>query len=131
MNLIESTIEKRNEDYYVNFKEYSILIPENKCGKELLQSYVGKSIVLGIRPEHIHIEKEFIEKHKENVINTELVIHELMGAEVYLHVNCNGQKITVRTSASTVAEPGESIKVAIDAEKIHLFDKETEKTICN
>ena len=54
-----------------------------------------------------------------------------MGAEVYLHVNCNEQKITVRTSASTVAEPGESIMVAIDAEKIHLFDKETEKTICN
>lgn len=131
MNLIESTIEKRNEDYYVNFKEYSILIPKNKCGKELLESYVGKSIVLGIRPEHIHIEKEFLEKYKENVINTELVIHELMGAEVYLHVNCNGQKITVRTSASTVAEPGESIKLAIDAEKIHLFDKETEKTICN
>jgi multiple sugar transport system ATP-binding protein len=131
MNLIESTIEKRNEDYYVNFKEYSILIPENKCGKELLESYVGKSIVLGIRPEHIYIEKEFIEKHKESVINTEVVIHELMGAEVYLHVNCNGQKITVRTSASTVAEPGESIKVAIDSEKIHLFDKETEKTICN
>ena len=131
MNLIESIIEKRNEDYYVNFKEYSILIPKNKCGKELLESYVGKSIVLGIRPEHIHIEKEFLEKYKENVINTELVIRELMGAEVYLHVNCNEQKITVRTSASTVAEPGESIKLAIDAEKIHLFDKETEKTICN
>lgn len=131
MNLIESTIEKRNEDYYVNFKEYSILIPKNKCGKELLESYVGKSIVFGIRPEHIHIEKEFLEKYKENVINTELVIHELMGAEVYLHVNCNGQKITVRTSASTVAESGELIKIVIDAEKIHLFDKETEKTICN
>lgn len=131
MNFIESTIEKRNENYYVNFKEYSILIPQSKCAKELLESYVEKNIVLGIRPEHIHIEKDFLEKHKENVINTEVVIHELMGAEVYLHVNCNGLKITVRTSTSNVAEPGESVRLAIDAEKIHLFDKETEKTICN
>jgi multiple sugar transport system ATP-binding protein len=131
MNLIDATIEKKEGEYYVNFKEYSILIPKNKGGKEIFESYVGKNIVLGIRPEHIHIEKEFLEKHKESVINTEVVLHELMGAEVYLHVNCNEQKLTIRTSASTMAEHGESIKLAIDVDKIHLFDKETEKTICN
>jgi len=131
MNLIDSTIEEKEGKYYVNFNEYSILIPKNKGGKEIFEEYVGKNIVIGIRPEHIHIEEEFLENYKESTINTEVVLSELLGAEVYLHVNCNEQKIIVRTSASIIVESGESIKLAIDVDKIHLFDKETEKTICN
>ncbi|WP_459479291.1 ABC transporter ATP-binding protein [Clostridium saccharoperbutylacetonicum] len=131
MNFIDGVIEKKGQEYYVKFDEYSILIPKNKGGDETFESYVGKDVVLGIRPEHISIEKEFLEKHKQNVLSTQIVIQELMGAEVYLHVNCNDKKLTIRASASTFMHPGDGIKVAIDEEKIHLFDKETSKTICN
>jgi multiple sugar transport system ATP-binding protein len=131
MNFIDATIEKKQGEYYANFNGYSILIPKNKGGEELFEVYAGKSAVLGIRPEHIYVEKEDLDKHKDNLINTEVVLHELMGAEVYLHVNSNGQKITVRASGNIIAEPGEEIKIALDADKIHLFDKETEKAICN
>lgn len=131
MNFIDAVIEKKQGEYYADFKGYSILIPKNKGGEELFEVYVGKNVVLGIRPEHIYIEKEDLDKHKDNIINTEVVLHELMGAEVYLHVNCNEQKITVRASANIISEPGEGIKIAFDADKIHLFDKETEKKICN
>jgi multiple sugar transport system ATP-binding protein len=131
MNFIDAVIEKKQGEYYADFKEYSILIPKNKGEEELFEAYVGKNVVLGIRPEHIYIEKEDLDKYKDNIINTEVVLHELMGAEVYLHVNCKGQKITVRASGNIIAEPGDEIKIALDADKIHLFDKETEKTICN
>ncbi|EKQ56474.1 MULTISPECIES: sn-glycerol-3-phosphate ABC transporter ATP-binding protein UgpC [unclassified Clostridium] len=131
MNFIDSKIEKKDNKYYVNFNNYSILIPKFKGEKEIFESYVGKSVVLGIRPEHVYIEKEALENHKDSVITTKVVLNELMGAEVYLHVNCDDKKITLRASANTTLETGESIKVAIDEDKIHLFDKETGITICN
>jgi len=131
MNFIDSTIEKKNDEYYVKFKNYSILIPNNKGGKEIFEPYVGRNVVLGVRPEHIYIEEELLEKYKESVIKTKVVLSELMGAEVYLHVDCNDQKIVTRTSANINLEADELIKLAIDVDKIHLFNKETEKTICN
>ena len=33
--------------------------------------------------------------------------------------------------ARTTARTGDTVKFALDAEKIHVFDKETEKTITN
>ena len=36
-----------------------------------------------------------------------------------------------RVDSRTTAKPGQPIKFAFDVEKIHVFDKETEMTICN
>jgi len=131
MNFIDSTIEKKNGQYYIKFNDYSIPIPKDKGGEETFESYIGKNIILGIRPEHISIEKDFLEKHEESTIYTQVALQELMGAEVYLYVNCNDKKLTVRASADTMVEPGDMIKIGIDEDKMHLFDKETGKTICN
>ena len=131
MNFIDSVIEKKNNQYFISFKNYSIPIPESKGGKEKFESYVGKNVVLGIRPEHMHIEKEFLANNIESTIDAEVCLHELMGAEVYLYVECDNKRITVRASTNTIAQPGQPVKIAIDTEKAHIFDKETEKVICN
>ena len=55
----------------------------------------------------------------------------MLGAEVFLYFTVEGVDITVRVNPRTTARPGDTIKIAIDAEKIHLFDKETEVTITN
>ena len=39
--------------------------------------------------------------------------------------------ITARVDPRTTARPGDTIKVAFDVEKIHIFDKETEQVITN
>ena len=54
-----------------------------------------------------------------------------MGAETYLYTNCEGQALNARVDPSSTAKPGDTIKVAIEPNRIHLFDKDTEKTICN
>ena len=38
---------------------------------------------------------------------------------------------TARVDPSTLAKSGDEITVALDTNKIHIFDKETEKTITN
>ena len=54
-----------------------------------------------------------------------------MGAEIYLYTICEGQKIIVRAPNRVQARGGETIRLAIDRNKLHLFDKDTEKVICN
>ena len=55
----------------------------------------------------------------------------MMGAETYLYLLCEGNSMTARVDPKTTAKAGDEIKVAIDPNRIHIFDKETEKAIVN
>ena len=39
--------------------------------------------------------------------------------------------MTARVDSRTTARPGDTVKFALDVEKIHVFDKETEQVITN
>ena len=54
-----------------------------------------------------------------------------MGAETYLYMDCETNAINARVAPTNTARPGDTIKIALEPEKIHLFDKDTEKTITN
>ena len=56
---------------------------------------------------------------------------ELMGAETYLYLNCEGNAVTARVEPTSTAKPGDKCKIAFDLNKMHVFDKETEVTILN
>ena len=53
-------------------------------------------------------------------------VYELLGAEVYLYFDLDEFQMTARVDPRTTARPGDVVKFAIDVEKIHIFDKETE-----
>ena len=55
----------------------------------------------------------------------------MLGAEVFLYFSIDQFELTVRVNPRTNARPGDTIKLAFDLSKIHVFDKETEQVICN
>ena len=130
MNFIDATLVKEGADYYVTFGAAKIKVPANKANDEIA-NYVGKEIVFGIRPEDVHDEPEFIEKHPESRATADVEVTELMGAETYLYLNCEGNALTARVEPTSTAKTGDKITIALDMNKMHLFDKETEKTILN
>ena len=130
MNFIDATLVKEGADYYVTFGAAKIKVPANKVNAEIA-NYVGKEIVFGIRPEDVHDEPEFIEKHPEARATADVEVTELMGAETYLYLNCEGNALTARVEPTSTAKTGDKITIALDMNKMHLFDKETEKTILN
>ncbi|WP_416200519.1 MAG: Maltodextrin ABC transporter ATP-binding protein [Thermocaproicibacter melissae] len=132
MNFIDGTIEKDGENYKFRFGQYGIKIPAYKNKDDVLKDYVGKNVVLGIRPENVHDEPDFLAKAEEgSLVEADVEVTELMGAETYLYLNCEGNAITARVDPTSTAKTGDRIKVAFDLNKLHLFDKETEKTILN
>ena len=129
MNFINAVLSKNGGKYTLDFDKYHVPVPESKVNADL-DSYVGKEVVLGIRPEHVHDEPEEIAK-AECLLKANVDVTELMGAEIYLYVNINGTPITARVEPTSTAKPGDDIEIAFDLSKIHIFDKDTEKTITN
>jgi len=131
MNLVEVQVEKRGEDAYLLFGEFPIKLPEGKAKAVLDGGYEGKTVILGIRPEDLRDEEAFIETSPDTHIETEVEVTELLGAEVYLYLVCAGQQMTARVNPRSTAKAGDVIKIAMDAQRIHVFDKETEQVITN
>lgn len=131
MNFIDVKVGKSGSKYTLSFGSCSIEIPENKAKGTEVGSYVGKEVVFGIRPEDVHDEPDFIEKVGGAHSKADVEVTELMGAETYLYLNCEGNAITARVEPTSVAKSGDKIAIAFDLKKMHLFDKETEKAILN
>ena len=131
MNFIDAQVVKVGSDVVLTFGNNAIKVSEAR-GKALIDNgYEGKTIVLGIRPEDIHDEQIFLNQSPDTVVDAEIKVYEMLGAEVFLYFSLDQYDITARVNPRTTARPGDTIKVAFDASKIHLFDKETEQVICN
>ncbi len=133
MNFIDAKVISKDGGLSVEFgeegKKYYAELPETKV--EAAKPYVGKSVVLGIRPEHLHDEEMFLSVAKTGILEATVEVSEMMGAETYLYLKSAGGNWIARVSPRTATKSGEKIKIAMDTAKIHLFDKETEKAITN
>ncbi len=141
MNFVDAVLRKIEGKYTIEFGsedtktsrgvKYYVELPEAKVDENVLSNYVDKEIIMGIRPENIHDEEMFISSAKTGIIDADVEITEMMGAEVYLYLTCQGIALTARVDPRSTARPQDTIKVALDPNKVHIFDKETEKTIVN
>ncbi len=128
MNFVDVTMVDNDGKLAVAFENNVINIPEGKVTPEL-KEYIGKELVMGIRPEDIKDEEMFISAATTGIIDCDVDVTELMGAETFLYVTCAGKNFIARVSPRSTAKAGDAIKLAIDVNKIHLFDKETERVI--
>jgi multiple sugar transport system ATP-binding protein len=103
-----------------------ITLSEEKSKALIDGGYEGKTVVMGIRPEDVHDAQM---KSYDSIIEAPVKVYELLGAEVYLYSEVEGANMTARVDPRTTAKAGDTVKFGLDTEKIHVFDKETEKAI--
>jgi len=84
---------------------------------------------MGIRPENIHEDEAHISAMSDSLVDVEIDLTEMMGAETYIYMKVGEKPFTSRINRRTTAQAGDKIKVAFDSNKIHLFDPETELAI--
>ncbi len=125
MNFFDCNLEKLDDKFYLNFGEYKILLPDSKNKDGKLENYVGKIVCAGIRPNHMSVDND------DFTIKCKTELKELMGAETNVFMTSNNVKFTIRIPGNFDCELNEDINIKFDTEKIHLFDKETTKTITN
>ena len=141
MNFIDSVVGKNEKGFYVEFGsedtktkrgvKYQIPLPADKVEGKGLDEYVGKEVIMGIRPEDVHDEPRLLEEFADCKVKANVEVTEMMGAETFLYVNVEGFDFTARVEPTSTAHPGDTVEIALENTKIHLFDKDTERTICN
>ena len=130
MDFVDGTIEKKDDGIYFTFGNASVKIPEGRTAALVDGDYIGKAVTMGVRAEHIH-DEEVYTSNPDCTLDADVIVTEPMGAETYLFLKIGETQFNARVNPRTTAKPGDKIKVAFDISKIHLFDKETEKTIIN
>ena len=119
------------EKVSLTFDNTTVVLPPAKAKKLIEGNYNGKTVVMGVRPEDIDDSQITIETFKDSIIETDVTGYELLGSEVLLYFETAGAQMTAKVDSRTPARLGDHIKLAIDPEKVHVFDKETELTITN
>jgi multiple sugar transport system ATP-binding protein len=98
-----------------------------------LRYHVDRSLLLGIRPEHLHVS---VPAPKNIPIQVERV--EALGSETYVTASLidaenseTSPLIQVRTEPDRAISIGETLWLSVSPEKIHLFDIETGEAIAS
>ncbi len=127
MNFVAGTVRKEGNNYVFEAESFKINVPESV--DHLLESYVGKEVVLGIRPEHIWDVKSsdwFQEKIKlESIVD----FREMIGSETYLYVHVGKVPLITRVGGMCDASTGSKFEIVIRLNKIHFFDPVTQQSI--
>ena len=133
MNIFRVKLEKGVDGVYAVFGENRIKVPAGKLQRFTSDSYIGREVYMGVRPENIHDEQAFLAASPDSIIDVSVEIVELMGSETYLYLSTSGKddNIVARVDPRSPARAGDKIPVALDANRLHFFDVETEKTILN
>jgi len=129
MNTVNVTIKDNDGAAYIQFGNATIALPEAIARDERITSYIGKDVLMGIRPESMHDEESFVAQYPDAVVEATVEVVEFMGSETYLYLMVEGMNMTAKVSHRSTAAVQDVIRIALDPNKIHLFDKETEKSI--
>ena len=131
MNIFDATLLDEGGKTYIKYGVNKIALPDSKGRKPEVLAYAGKTVIAGIRPECVHDEEEELARFPESIVEVNVDVVEMMGNETYLYIVSEGNDMIARVDPKSTARAGDTIKVAINVNKMHLFDKDTEKVITN
>lgn len=129
MNFLEAVCMEAEGRIVLVYDGQEITVGEENARKLRQKGYVGKKLTVGIRPEDIYVDEEHLEAYKDSVIEETVEVYELLGAEVILYFEHADVSLTAKVSADTEAKRGQRMKLALDPERIHFFDADTESAI--
>jgi multiple sugar transport system ATP-binding protein len=154
MNMVEATIARRNGGLSVDLGEQAIgLLEASDAERSALKSYEGRTVILGIRPEHLEEASLAKDSPPDRRLRGNVELREALGSELIVHFSVNGARAAeteeTQELARDVGVPGESViqsphavfvgrfgarakvdegkplEVAVDTSALHFFDPES------
>jgi multiple sugar transport system ATP-binding protein len=128
MNFFEaSVVDEKNNVCCLETDGFRVPVPAEKRDK--LALYAGQKVVLGIRPEDIHMPEYTPTGVIASPVEAEVDVIEAMGNEVYLHLISGSKQFLARVDPRARARPGQHIKVVFNMANMHAFEAGEGKAI--
>jgi multiple sugar transport system ATP-binding protein len=127
MNFIKGVIQKRKDAYSFECNGIKFDIPASV--DHLLEEYIGKEIIFGIRPEDIWDVPSSGWIEQKTIIETKVDFRELMGSDIYIYANAGKTNLIGRVGAMSDPKPGSSFGLVFNLSNVHFFDPLTQKAI--
>jgi multiple sugar transport system ATP-binding protein len=130
MNFIPGQFVEEKGALHFKATGIDVVMPEGKAQIIRSKGYVNREVILGVRPEDIHEEPVFLEASPNTVINANIEVAENLGHEMFLYLAGLGKEnVIARVDGRSGLQEGQNVKLAIDMNKVHVFDKDTELNI--
>jgi multiple sugar transport system ATP-binding protein len=127
MNFIKGTIGKKGEIYTFECGSFKLEVPPEV--DHLLEAYVGKEVVFGIRPEDIWDEGSSDWIKEKVILESTVDFREMIGAETYLYVHVGKEALITRVGGLWDQSTGSRFKIVIRLSKVHFFDPVNQQAI--
>ncbi len=120
MNFLDAEIKSKNGKIILSLAENELDVTDSFGKTNEIKEYYGKSVKVGIRPEDVTVDADFIANNPGKVLTAKLEVSELMGSESFLYLDYSGQKLTARVAADSTTN--EIVELGILTDRIHIFD---------
>ncbi len=125
MNFFPCHMRKDGNNLFVDSGEFAVKVPEAIAST--LNSYVGKEMIMGVRPEDVHNPEFSPSGINAEPIDAKVDVTELMGNEILLHMISGDTNFVARVDPRTRFSIGEKVKLVINMDNLHLFDPSANK----
>lgn len=108
-------------------KKYPLPVPASQAD---LSSYIGKSVILGLRPEQLtHVMPHVVEDPNVTEVTIKIEVTEPTGADTLVLTRINGEECECRVHPAEAGKPGEMMNILFNMGKAVFFDSVTEARI--
>jgi len=133
MNFIPAKLNAKGNAFTVDVLGTTIELTGAKADILAKKGVASQDVILGVRPEHTTVCFE----NTKNAIESTILVNEMMGSELHLHVTTDGQnKIILRLPTIDLTEEqraglvyGNKLYFTFASKVVHLFDPQTEQSL--
>lgn len=130
MNFISGTLSEQNGAVRFRSDGLDVEVPGGKAQLLKKKGYIGKEVIMGVRPEDFHEEPVFLEASPNTIFSAHVDVTENLGHEMLLYLSGLGNDTVIaRVDGRSTTRDGSDVRLALDMNKVHMFDKETEQNV--
>lgn len=128
MNRVDAVAEKDGQGITLTVAGETLHLPEEK-GRVLEENgYLGQTVVLGIRPEHLRVAGE-APKSGQKLFGSEVLEREEIAGKTCLRFRMADADWMICTGPESPLQIGDRVSFVMDMDRIHIFDKETRQAV--
>ena len=129
MNFLNGKINEKDGAIIIELSDVSLKVESTRAKQLREKGYLGKTVIMGIRPEDISVDNDYINEHQEDCFEGKAEVVEFIGSESYIHMVKDEKPFIVKAPGGTTLTNGVIGRFAYKMDKMHFFDIDSEEAI--